>query len=113
MKKPLARKTTTCKLVLVTVPDRKTARKIARKLLNEKAAACVGIIPKMESLYWWKGRIEKSSEHLLLIKTSANKLPLAQALVVKDHPYDVPEFIFLPIEGGSAPYLQWLAESIH
>uniref|UniRef100_A0A0N5B876 Divalent-cation tolerance protein CutA n=1 Tax=Strongyloides papillosus TaxID=174720 RepID=A0A0N5B876_STREA len=95
-------------VVYVTVPKMENAKTIARSVVEGKLAACVNIIPKVTSIYSWKGNIEEDEEYLLIIKTKKNLLNELKSQVIKDHPYEVPEFIALPIEEGSDPYLQWI-----
>jgi periplasmic divalent cation tolerance protein len=95
-------------IVLVTAPDLKTARKLARAALDARLAACANLIPKLESHYWWQGKIETSAEVLLLFKTTARRLAALEKLIVARHPYDTPEFIALPVTGANARYLAWL-----
>lgn len=99
-------------LVLVTVPDLKTARHLAKACLESRVAACVNIIPRLESHYWWQGKIERGNELLLLIKTTAARLRALEQCVLKNHPYDTPEFIVLPIAIGNKRYLNWIADSV-
>jgi periplasmic divalent cation tolerance protein len=102
----------TYSIVLVTAPDLKTARRLAKAALKKRLIACANLIPKLESHYWWKGKIENGSEVLMLMKTSSSKLPALEKLVLAAHPYDTPEFIVLPISHGSKRYLDWIAESV-
>ncbi|HLP76555.1 MAG TPA: divalent-cation tolerance protein CutA [Candidatus Paceibacterota bacterium] len=99
------------KIVLVTAPDLKTARKLARKALESRLVACANLIPKIESLYRWRGKIESSSELLIVFKTTAKHLKSLEKLVINEHPYDTPEFLVLPISAGNRRYLNWLAAS--
>ena len=100
------------RVVLVTSPTLALARKIARAAVQKRLAACVNIVRSpVESLYTWKGKLESVREHLLLIKTTAARLPQLETEVKRLHSYDVPEFISLPITEGSAGYLSWLAEA--
>src|SRR3954454_12622467 len=101
-----------CLLAFVTAPDLKTARKLARAVLEPKLAACVNIIPKVESHYWWEGKLAKGSELLLVIKTTGSRVKVLQAAILKAHPYDTAEFIVLPIQTGSRRYLDWIRESV-
>ena len=98
-------------LVLVTAPDLKTARTLARAALTAKLIACANLVPKLESHYWWQGKIESSAEVLLLLKTSKAKLAALERLIIAKHPYETPEFLVLPLTAGNAKYLAWLAES--
>ncbi|MGB2905609.1 MAG: divalent-cation tolerance protein CutA [Candidatus Aminicenantaceae bacterium] len=95
-------------VVLSTVPDIATGRKIARGILEERLAACVNISGPLESLYWWEGKIQQDQEHLLVIKTRTELFPRLEEAVQGLHPYDVPEIIALPIEQGSSSYLEWI-----
>ncbi|PWU10470.1 MAG: divalent-cation tolerance protein CutA [Verrucomicrobia bacterium] len=95
-------------IVLVTAPDLRTARKLARAALEAKLVACANLIPKIESHYWWGGKMEKSSEVLLLLKTTRPRLKALQKLILAHHPYDTPEFIVLPLDSGNRRYLDWL-----
>jgi len=98
-------------LILVTAPDLPTARKLARIALAERLVACANLIPKIESHYWWQGRIERSGEVLLVLKTAIRHLTALEKLILAHHPYDTPEFLVLPLTTGSARYLDWLAAS--
>jgi periplasmic divalent cation tolerance protein len=100
-------------LAWVTAPDTKTARKLAQVILQKHLAACVNIVPKLESHYWWQGKLEKSAEVLLLIKTTKAKLPLVEKTILAHHPYDTPEFIVTPLPHGNERYCDWLRESVH
>jgi periplasmic divalent cation tolerance protein len=98
------------RVVLVTAPNIKVARQLARLALTRRKVACANLIPRLESHYWWKGKLETSSEVLVLFKTAANQLKELEKLVVKNHPYDTPEFVILSITGGNKRYLDWLAK---
>ena len=95
-------------LVFITVDSQENAQKIASKLLAERKAACVNIIPKVESQYWWQGKIESANELLLIVKTRAALIDELIKLVKENHPYSVPEIIAMPIIGGNKDYLQWI-----
>jgi periplasmic divalent cation tolerance protein len=99
-------------LVLVTVPDRKTGRKLALSVLTKRLAACANLLPGVESHYWWRGKLEAARELLVLLKTEKIHLRALEALVTSEHPYEVPEFVALDITDGSAAYLDWISESI-
>lgn len=98
-------------LVLVTAPDLKTARRLARLALEDRLIACANIIPRLESHYWWEEKIEKASETLLLLKTTSAKLTALERLVLHEHPYQTPEFIVLSLRSGTAKYLDWITSS--
>ena len=93
-------------VVFITVDSPETAQKITDKLLTERKAACVNIIPKVESHYWWQGKIESANELMLIVKTRAALLDELVTLVKSIHPYSVPEIIALPIIGGNEDYLK-------
>jgi periplasmic divalent cation tolerance protein len=95
-------------VVLITAGSQEEAHKIAERLVSEKKAACVDILPDVDSRFRWKGKIESARESLLLVKTRANLLPDVIRLVKEIHSYEVPEIIALPITGGSEDYLRWL-----
>ncbi|MCX7872090.1 MAG: divalent-cation tolerance protein CutA [Verrucomicrobiae bacterium] len=98
--------------IFVTVPDLKTARKIARKALESKQIACANILPKIESHYWWQGKIDKSNELLLIMKTTLSKIKELETTVLSNHPYQTPEFIATKIENGFQDYLDWINNSV-
>ena len=98
------------RLVLVTCGSLPEARKIAGAVVEKHFAACVNILTApVESLYTWKGKLERSREHLLLVKTSAKRLKALEREVLRLHSYETPEFIVLHIASGSKAYLRWLA----
>ncbi len=99
-------------LVLCTCPEDVVAARIATTLVEEKLAACVNRIPRMSSTYRWEGKVRTETEALLLIKTAQRMLePLSQR-IQELHPYELPEVVALPIDGGSERYLAWLGQSI-
>jgi periplasmic divalent cation tolerance protein len=101
------------RIVLVTCATLSEGRKIARKLVSKRSAACVNIaISPVESFYTWKGKLEKTREYLLVIKTMKKCLADLEKQVKRMHSYEVPEFIVLPITAGSSNYLSWLNESV-
>ena len=99
-------------VVLVTAPDLRVARKLAALILKHRLAACVNIVPGIESHYWWKGKIERGTEVLLLVKTRTSKLGALERVVLAEHPYDTPELVVLPLTAGAAGYLDWLSASV-
>jgi periplasmic divalent cation tolerance protein len=98
-------------IVLVTAPDLKTARGLAKAALQARLIACANLVPQIESHYWWQGKIEASAEVLLVLKTQKAKLAKLAKLVLARHPYATPEFLVLPLSAGSRRYLEWLAAS--
>lgn len=99
------------RIVLTTAGSEKEARQIARALVERRLAACVNILPQIESVYRWKGEVDSAREWLLLIKTTAEKCADVRDAILELHSYEVPECIVLQIEDGSPPYLKWLDES--
>ncbi|OGO03064.1 MAG: hypothetical protein A2Y59_06430 [Chloroflexi bacterium RBG_13_52_14] len=95
-------------VVLITTGSEQEAHKIARLLIEERKAACVNIVPGVDSVFRWKGKIGSARESLLLVKTRAPLLSDIISLVKEVHSYEVPEIIALPITGGSEDYLRWL-----
>ena len=100
------------RIVLSTAGSADEARKIARHLVEHHLAACVNIIPRIESIYRWQGKVESSEECLLLIKTTAEKFPAIRDAIRELHSYELPECIAINIDEGSAEYLEWLANSV-
>ena len=100
------------RIVLSTAGSAEEARKIANHLVEHQLAACVNIVPRIESIYRWQGKVESGSEWLLLIKTTAERFADVRDAVLELHSYDLPECIAIAIEDGSANYLEWIAESI-
>jgi periplasmic divalent cation tolerance protein len=96
-------------IVLVTAPDLKIARALAKAALQARLIACANLVPKIESHYWWQGKIESSAEVLLILKTRKAKLAALEKLILAEHPYDTPEFLVLSLVAGSKKYLAWLA----
>ena len=98
-------------IVFVTAPNKKAARTLARAALSARLIACANLAPKIESHYWWRGKIEFSAEVLLILKTRKTRLAALEQLILARHPYDTPEFLVLPVQAGSPKYLDWLAAS--
>lgn len=96
-------------IVLVTAPDLKTARALAKAALQARLIACANLVPKVESHYWWQGALESGSETLLILKTPRANLSALEKLVLARHPYDTPEFLALPLSAGNRKYLEWLS----
>jgi len=100
------------RLVLTAAGSREEARRIARTLVERRLAACVNIIPGIESVYRWHEKIEQADEWLLLIKTTSSAFAHVQAAIKELHSYELPECICLEIEDGSPEYLKWIGESV-
>jgi len=100
-------------IALVTAPDLKTARKLAQAALKAHLAACVNLVPKIESHYWWERRLQHGTEVLLVFKSSTRRLAALEKCILAVHPYDTPEFVAVPISAGNKRYLDWLAGSLN
>ncbi len=100
---------TPIRVVLITAPRGKKADVLAEGLVKAKLAACVNIVPGVVSHYRWKGEMKRDAECLLVVKTTAAKLPALELWISTHHPYDVPEVLALEVAAGSIPYLNWLA----
>ena len=99
------------KIVLCNCPDLDLARHIGTHAIKNQLAACVNLIPKVESIYSWNNEINQDLEVLTLFKTKEELLEKLESAILELHSYDVPEIIVLPVEGGSKSYLDWIAES--
>ncbi|OGX13925.1 MAG: hypothetical protein A2351_03305 [Omnitrophica bacterium RIFOXYB12_FULL_50_7] len=98
--------------ILSTVPGIKRARILAGLLISRRLAACVQILPGLESHYRWRGKKETSKEVLLLIKTQVSNYKRLEKTLLENHPYEVPEIICLPITKGSKAYLDWISKEV-
>jgi periplasmic divalent cation tolerance protein len=95
-------------VLFCTVPDLETGRRIAARLVEYRLAACVNLLPGVESLYRWQGEVQRDSEILLLIKARAADYPEVEAAILALHPYELPEIIAVPVSGGLPAYLDWV-----
>ena len=102
----------TLHLVLVTAPNAEVGRELAGEILKGRLAACVNIIPALESHYWWEGKLDKSPEVLLLIKTTKKHLKALEKLVSHKHPYDTPEFVAFQAAMVGSKYMAWVRDSV-
>jgi periplasmic divalent cation tolerance protein len=100
------------RLVLTTASSQEEARRIANAVVERRLAACVNIIPQIDSIYRWKEKVEEAQEYLLLIKTTAPAVERLRDAIQELHSYEVPECIVFPIESGSEKYLNWIDESV-
>ena len=100
------------RIVLSTAGSEEEARRIAHQLVERRLAACVNLIPQVESIYRWKGKVETGREWLLIIKTTVAQFSAVREAIRELHSYDVPECIVFTIEDGSEEYLDWLASSV-
>ena len=99
-------------LVLTTAGSEAEAQKIANQLVERQLAACVNIIPRIQSVYRWEGKIETADEFLLIIKTTKARSGDVKDAIRELHSYDLPECIVISMEDGSAEYLKWIEESV-
>jgi periplasmic divalent cation tolerance protein len=99
-------------VVLVTCPPDR-AQAIADALVEERVAACVNLVPGLQSVYRWKGEVHHDTEALLLVKTTRDRFEALKQAVLKHHPYELPEVIAVPVDRGHTPYLEWVIESSH
>ncbi|MGZ3254973.1 MAG: divalent-cation tolerance protein CutA [Burkholderiaceae bacterium] len=97
-------------LVLTNLPDTQNAHALARRLVELKLAACVNILPGMQSVYRWQGKIEEAQEVTVLIKTTRARYAEIESAIKASHPYQVPEIIALSIVEGLPAYLGWIAQ---
>ena len=103
-----AQKASDMLVVMTTMPNSKSAQKMASDLVGKKLAACVSILEKVTSIYYWKGKVEKSREVLLLIKIRNAHWKATQKFMLSQHPYELPELVALPVTHGSKKYLDWI-----
>jgi len=99
-------------VIFITAGTDKEAKKIAERLLDQKKAACVNIIPGIDSCFWWQGKKELAREVLLIAKSKASSLSDVITLVKEMHTYELPEIIAIPIVGGNQDYLNWIKEEV-
>ncbi|XP_051835497.1 protein CutA homolog [Antechinus flavipes] len=99
-------------VAFVNCPNEQIARDIARTILDKKLAACVNILPRASSLYFWKGEIEEATEILLLVKTKTSKIHELSNYIRSVHPFEIPELFSLPIDQGNPVYLKWIEEGV-
>lgn len=99
-------------VIMVTASSRRECRRIARRLIEEKLAACVNITQPIQSVYWWEGKIDQGREFLMFIKTTRDLFQQIRSEIALIHSYHTPEIICLPIIDGSPNYLQWVADSV-
>ena len=99
-------------VIFITTGTDEEAHRIANMLLNQRKVACVNILPKVRSLFWWQDKLDSAQESLLIIKTKASLLDEIVTLVKEIHSYDTPEIIALPIIGGNHDYLDWIGKEV-
>ncbi len=99
------------RIILTTAGSQEEARKIAHALVERRLAACVNIVPQIESVYRWQGKVDVAEEWLLLIKTQAELFEQVRDAVKELHSYDLPECVMLEVSGGSQEYLDWITKN--
>ncbi len=99
-------------VVLVTAPSEAMALELGQRLVDDRLAACVSVVPGVTSIFMWEGKREEASEALLVIKTRAERYPALQQRVLELHPYSVPEVLALAVEAGAPAYLRWVQDSV-
>jgi periplasmic divalent cation tolerance protein len=104
--------TSTARIVMTTVASAEEAARLGRTLVEERLAACATVLPSAHSIYSWQGKIESSTETLLLLKTETDQLPALESRLQELHSYETPEFLVIEIEAGSQSYLKWLSENL-
>ena len=102
---------TNARIVLTTAGSKEEAARIAHALVERRLAACVNIVPQIESVYRWQGKVETAQEWLLMIKTQADLYERVRDAVKELHSYDLPECVMLEVTAGSQPYLDWIVEN--
>ena len=100
-------------LVLTTAGNEAEAGKIAHHLVEHQLAACVNIVPRIQSVYRWEGKVETAEEYLLVIKTTKSRSAEVQSAIRELHSYDLPECIVISVESGSEEYLNWIEDSVN
>jgi periplasmic divalent cation tolerance protein len=98
-------------IVLTTLPAGADCPAFAETLVSEHLAACVNVLPEMQSVYWWKDKVERDGEHQVVIKTTATRLDELQARICELHPYEVPELLVVRVDGGDEAYLNWVSQA--
>jgi periplasmic divalent cation tolerance protein len=103
---------TNARIVLTTAGSAEEARKIAQTLVEKRLAACINIVPQVESVYRWEGKVETAAEFMLVIKTTTAAFAGVRAAIQKLHSYDVPECVMLEVSDGETKYLDWISASV-
>ena len=96
--------------VLMTAPDRATGREVAARLVEERLAACGNVLDGVTSVFWWEGEVQDEDEVLVILKTTTARVSALTDRARELHPYDVPEVLALPVDGGLQEYMDWVRE---
>ena len=99
-------------IALCTCPDEETAEMVANHLVDEQLATCVNILPGMRSVYRWQGEVESNNEVMLVIKTMGHVFEQLEEVILRHHPYELPEIVTVPISNGEKHYLSWISSGI-
>jgi len=99
-------------LILCTCPNSDIAEQLASRLVEQRLAACINIVPGLISIYRWQGKVEKDMEVLLLIKTTQDRYGAVESAIQQHHPYELPEIIAVTVDQGSSDYLRWITSSL-
>ena len=99
-------------VLLITTATVEEAQRISKVLLEQRKIACVNIVPRVNSLFWWQDKLDSAEESLLIVKTKASLLNEIVPLIKEIHSYDIPELIALPIIGGNQDYLEWILKEV-
>jgi periplasmic divalent cation tolerance protein len=98
--------------VTTTLPDRETAHRLGRRLVEERLAACAQVVGPVSSVYWWQGEVESAGEWYCHLKTTASRVEDLITRIRELHPYETPEIVALPVAEGDEAYLRWIADSV-
>lgn len=96
------------RVVFVTAPNTETGEVLAREMVEERLAACGSVVPGLVSLYWWEDEVQRDKEALVILKTTRDAVSVLEERVTDLHPYEVPEFLVLPVEAVHEPYARWI-----
>ena len=99
-------------VLFITTATAEEAQQISKALLNQRKVACINIMPKVSSHFWWQGKLDSAQESLMVVKTKASELNEIVRLVKELHSYEIPEIIALPIVGGNQDYLEWIDKEV-
>lgn len=96
------------RVVFVTAPNAETAEVLAREMVEERLAACGSVVPGLVSIYWWEDEVQRDKEALVILKTTRDAIPVLEERVTDLHPYEIPEFLVLPVDAVHEPYARWI-----
>ncbi|XP_010876547.1 protein CutA homolog isoform X1 [Esox lucius] len=99
-------------VLLINCPNEQIAKDIGRAIMERRMAASINFLPRTYTMYYWRGEIQESTEILMLVKTRTSKIERLTDYVKSVHPYETPELLTFPVEGGSLPYMKWMDEAV-